>query len=90
MFCLHPQIFIHFTSQEEEIAKSEHQRRSLMLQKLVEEDHDWVKTEKTRAVVETLQSDIFSLQESIGLTCSTISKLIDEELQPQLIALTSG
>ncbi|KAI5671055.1 hypothetical protein M9H77_11419 [Catharanthus roseus] len=75
---------------EEEIAKSEHQRRSLMLQKLVEEDHDWVKTEKTRAVVETLQSDIFSLQESIGLTCSTISKLIDEELQPQLIALTSG
>lgn len=61
-----------------------------MLQKLEEEDHDWVKTEKTRSIVEKLQSDILSLQESISLTCSTISKLIDEELYPQLIAVISG
>lgn len=61
-----------------------------MLQKLEEEDHDWVKTDKTRSVVEKLQADILSLQESISLTCSTISKLIDEELYPQLIALISG
>lgn len=74
----------------EEITKSEHERRSQMLQKLEEEDHDWVKTEKTRSLVEKLQSDILSLQESISLTCSTISKLIDEELYPQLIALITG
>lgn len=75
---------------EEELTKLEHERKSLILQKLEEEDHDWTKTDKTRSMVESLQSNILSLQQSISSTCSTILKLIDEELHPQLIALTSG
>ena len=61
-----------------------------MLQKLEEEDHDWSKTDKARSVVESLQSDILSLQQSNSSTCSTILNLIDEELHPQLIVLISG
>uniref|UniRef100_A0A5B7B8N2 DUF632 domain-containing protein n=1 Tax=Davidia involucrata TaxID=16924 RepID=A0A5B7B8N2_DAVIN len=75
---------------DEEVTRLEHQRKSLLLQKQEDEDYDWTKTEKTRLSVETLQSDIICLQQSISRICSSISKLIDEELHPQLIALTSG
>ncbi|KAK9267175.1 hypothetical protein L1049_009595 [Liquidambar formosana] len=75
---------------EEEITKLEHERKSLLLQKQEDEDHEWTKTEKTRLSVESLQSDINFLQRSISRTCSSILKLIDEELHPQLVTLTSG
>ncbi|KAL3522807.1 hypothetical protein ACH5RR_015641 [Cinchona calisaya] len=81
---------LHRDVKEEELNKLEHERKLLMLQKLEEEDHDWTKTDKTRSMVENLQNDIQSLQKSISLMCSTILKLINEELHPQLIALTSG
>lgn len=68
----------------------EHEKKSLLLQKQEDEDRDWTKTEKTRSSVESLQSDIVCLKESISRSCSSISKLIDEELHPQLIAVTSG
>lgn len=68
----------------------EHERKSLLLQKLEDEDRDSTKIEKTRSSVEILQSNIVCLKESISRSCSTISKLIDEELHPQLIAVTSG
>ncbi|XP_059666060.1 protein ALTERED PHOSPHATE STARVATION RESPONSE 1 [Cornus florida] len=75
---------------EEEVTKFEHERKSLLLQKEEDENHDWTKTEKTRLSVETLQSDIIHLQQSISRTCSSILKLIDDELHPQLVALISG
>ncbi|KAK2994128.1 hypothetical protein RJ640_003651 [Escallonia rubra] len=75
---------------DEEIAKVEYEKKSLILQKLEEEDHDCTKTDKTRSLVESLQSDIIRLQQSISRTCSSILKLIDEELHPQLTELTSG
>lgn len=75
---------------EEETTKLELERKSLLLQRQEEEDHDGIKTEKTRFNVETLQSDINCLQQSISRTCSSILKLIDEELHPQLVVLTSG
>ncbi|KAK3020235.1 hypothetical protein RJ639_045471 [Escallonia herrerae] len=75
---------------DEEIAKVEYEKKSLILQKLEEEDHDCTKTDKTRSLVESLQSDIIRLQQSISSTCSSILKLIDEELHPQLTELTSG
>ncbi|KAM7500505.1 hypothetical protein LguiA_024919 [Lonicera macranthoides] len=75
---------------EEEITKLEHERKSILLRKLEDEDHDWTKIEKTRLSIESLQCDIRSLQQSISNTCSSILKLIDEELHPQLTALTSG
>ncbi|XP_027184624.1 nitrate regulatory gene2 protein isoform X2 [Coffea eugenioides] len=81
---------LHREVKEEELTKLEHEKKSLMLQKLEEEDHDWSKTDKARSVVESLQSDILSLQQSNSSTCSTILKLIDEELHPQLIVLISG
>ncbi|XP_027088332.1 protein ALTERED PHOSPHATE STARVATION RESPONSE 1 isoform X1 [Coffea arabica] len=81
---------LHREVKEEELTKLEHERKSLMLQKLEEEDHDWSKTDKARSVVESLQSDILSLQQSNSSTCSTILNLIDEELHPQLIVLISG
>ncbi|KAG8385225.1 hypothetical protein BUALT_Bualt03G0020000 [Buddleja alternifolia] len=74
---------------EEEIAKVEYGRKSLLLQRQ-EEEHDLAKAEKTRSTVESLQSYISSLQESIGKSYSTILNLISKELQPQLITLASG
>ncbi|KAG2688847.1 hypothetical protein I3760_09G112700 [Carya illinoinensis] len=75
---------------EEEITKLEHQRKSVMLQKQEDENHDWTKTEKTRLSVESLEADMVRLQQSISRICSSILELIDEELYPQLVALTSG
>ncbi|CAK9156106.1 unnamed protein product [Ilex paraguariensis] len=75
---------------DEEITKLEHERKSLLLQKQEDENYDWTKTERTRFSVESLQSDITCLQQSISRNCSTILGLIDEDLHPQLIALTSG
>ncbi|KAF5475069.1 hypothetical protein F2P56_006914 [Juglans regia] len=75
---------------EEEITKLEHQRKSFMLQKQEDENHDWTKTEKTRLSVESLEADMVRLQQSISKICSSILELIDEELYPQLVALTSG
>lgn len=75
---------------DEESTKLEHERKSLLLQKLEDEDRDSTKIEKTRSSVEILQSNIVCLKESNSRSCSTISKLIDEELHPQLIAVTSG
>ncbi|KAI3455945.1 hypothetical protein Pfo_012608 [Paulownia fortunei] len=74
---------------EEEIAKVEYGRKSLLLQRQ-EEEHDWTKAEKTRSTFESLQSYILSLQESIGRSSSTILMLINKELHPQLITLASG
>ncbi|KAK4440221.1 Nitrate regulatoryprotein [Sesamum alatum] len=74
---------------EEEISKVEYGRKSLLLQRQ-EEEHDWTKAEKTRSAFESLHSYILSLQESIGRSSSTISRLISKELHPQLIALASG
>ncbi|XP_057971351.1 protein ALTERED PHOSPHATE STARVATION RESPONSE 1 isoform X2 [Malania oleifera] len=75
---------------EEENAKSEYDKKSFLLQKQEDENYDWTKTEKTRSSVESLQSDIISLQQSISQTSSSILKLMDDELYPQLIAITSG
>ncbi|XVF00522.1 hypothetical protein REPUB_Repub04eG0008300 [Reevesia pubescens] len=74
---------------EEEITKLELERKLTLLQKQ-DENHDWTKTEKIRSTVENLEIDITRLQQSISETCSSILELIDEELYPQLVALTSG
>ncbi|KAI8546156.1 hypothetical protein RHMOL_Rhmol07G0095500 [Rhododendron molle] len=74
---------------DEGVTKLEHEK-ILLLQKQDDEDRDWTKTEKTRSSVESFQSDIVCLKESISRLCSSISKLIDEALHPQLIAVTSG
>ncbi|XWS67437.1 hypothetical protein CRYUN_Cryun04dG0006500 [Craigia yunnanensis] len=55
-----------------------------------DENHDWTKTEKIRSSVESLKTDIRHLQHSISAIGSSILELIDEELYPQLVALTSG
>lgn len=75
---------------EEELTKLEYERKSKLLQKQEEENQDCSKSEKTRFSVENLESDILRLQESISSTCSSIVKLIDNELYPQLCTLTSG
>ncbi|XP_075502896.1 protein ALTERED PHOSPHATE STARVATION RESPONSE 1-like [Primulina tabacum] len=80
---------LHKDVKEEVNAKVEFGRKSLLLQRQ-EEDHDWVKAEKTRLTVESLESYILSTQESINGSYSTISKLINEELHPQIVALASG
>ncbi|XP_021904674.1 uncharacterized protein LOC110819697 [Carica papaya] len=75
---------------EEELTKLEHERKSTLLQKQEDENHDSTKRDKTRLSVESLESDITCLRDSISMTSSSILKLIDEELHPQLVALTSG
>lgn len=79
-----------YVLQEEENAKLEYERKLLLLQKQEDENHDWAKTDKTRLTVEGLESDLVILQQSISRTCAVILTLIDEELHPQLVALTSG
>ncbi|XP_023520076.1 nitrate regulatory gene2 protein-like [Cucurbita pepo subsp. pepo] len=68
----------------------EHEKKALLLQKQEEEHYDWTKTEKTRQAVESLESDIVRLRQAIGEDCASILALMDEELYPQLVALTSG
>ncbi|KAK7281419.1 hypothetical protein RIF29_09402 [Crotalaria pallida] len=75
---------------EEGIAKLEFERKSLLLQKQEDENLDWVKIEKTRSSVESLESIIISQRQCISETTSSILELIDEELLPQLVALTAG
>lgn len=75
---------------EEENVKPEYERKLLLLQKQEDENHDWAKKEKTRLTVEGLGSDLAIQQESISGTCAAILTIIDEELHPQLVALTSG
>ncbi|KAF8034112.1 hypothetical protein BT93_C0406 [Corymbia citriodora subsp. variegata] len=75
---------------EEENTKLEYERKLLLLQKQEDENHDWAKMDKTRLTVEGLGSDIVILQQSISRTSAMILTLIDEELYPQLVALTSG
>ncbi|XVF68303.1 hypothetical protein PTKIN_Ptkin10aG0194100 [Pterospermum kingtungense] len=74
---------------EEEVTKLELERKLMLLQKQ-DENHDWTKTEKIRSSVENLETDLRHLQNSISTNCSSILELIDEELYPQLVALTSG
>ncbi|CAN1145716.1 Protein ALTERED PHOSPHATE STARVATION RESPONSE 1, partial [Linum perenne] len=75
---------------EEEITKLEFQKKSMLLVKLEQENHDWNKTEKIRSSVEELESELRKLRQSISGGCSYISELITVELYPQLIALVSG
>ncbi|XP_061344015.1 protein ALTERED PHOSPHATE STARVATION RESPONSE 1 [Gastrolobium bilobum] len=75
---------------EEGIAKLEFERKSLLLQKQEEENLDLVKIDKTRTSVEKLDSELISLRQTISETTTSILELIDEELLPQLVALTAG
>ncbi|GMY38049.1 nitrate regulatory gene2 protein [Fagus crenata] len=75
---------------EEEITKSEYARKSCLLEKQESDNNDWTKVQKTRSSVESLEADIVRLEDSISRICSSILELIDEELYPQLVALTSG
>uniref|UniRef100_A0A7N0VJ12 Nitrate regulatory gene2 protein n=1 Tax=Kalanchoe fedtschenkoi TaxID=63787 RepID=A0A7N0VJ12_KALFE len=75
---------------QEEITKLELQRKTSFLQRQEEEDPEWEHIGKTRLNVERLQSDVSCLEQSITDTCSSILKLIENELQCQLIILTTG
>lgn len=72
------------------MTKLEYARKSLLLQKQEDENHDGTKTEKTRLTVESLEAEIVRLQQSISRICSSMLELIDNELYPQLVMLTSG
>lgn len=75
--------------QEEELTKLEYERKSKLLQKQ-EDEGDCVKSEKTRFIVENLEADMLRLQQSISCICSSMVKLIDDEMYPQLCRLISG
>ncbi|OAY81810.1 hypothetical protein ACMD2_08862 [Ananas comosus] len=75
---------------EAEIAKFEHKKNTLSLQKLESGSHDMLKIASARSSIEELQCRIVSLEESIYSTCMSIAKLRDEELYPQLIELSTG
>ncbi|KAK7304070.1 hypothetical protein RJT34_15088 [Clitoria ternatea] len=75
---------------EEVIAALEFERKSSLLHKQEDENLDLVKIDKTRSSVEKLESDLISLRRCISETTSSILEIIDEELSPQLVALTAG
>jgi len=68
----------------------EFERKSSSLKKQEDENLDLVKIDKIRPNVEKLESDLISLRQCISETTSSILELIDEELLPQLVALTAG
>ncbi|XP_071722473.1 protein ALTERED PHOSPHATE STARVATION RESPONSE 1 [Rutidosis leptorrhynchoides] len=78
------------TLREEKGVSIEFEKKSELLVKQEDENYDWTKTDKTRSSVENLDTEIRRLQHSIHMTCSSILQMIDEELYPQLSALTSG
>ncbi|XP_027904410.1 nitrate regulatory gene2 protein [Vigna unguiculata] len=75
---------------EEGIVALEFDRKSSLLRKQEDENLDMVKIDKTRSCVEKLESDLISLRQCISETTSSILEMIDEELLPQLVALTAG
>ncbi|XP_047160080.1 nitrate regulatory gene2 protein [Vigna umbellata] len=75
---------------EEGIVALEFDRKMSLLQKQEDENLDMVKIDKTRSCVEKLESDLISLRQCISDTTSSILEMIDEELLPQLVALTAG
>ncbi|KAG5012251.1 hypothetical protein JHK86_024512 [Glycine max] len=75
---------------EEGIVALEFDRKSTLLCKQEDENLDIVKIDKTRSSVEKLESDLISLRQCISETTSSILEMIDEELLPQLVALTAG
>ena len=62
----------------------------MLLRKQEDENLDVVKIDKTRSSVDKLESDLISLRQCISDTTSSILEMIDEELLPQLVALTVG
>ena len=62
----------------------------MLLRKQEDENLDVVKIDKTRSSVDKLESDLISLRQCISDTTSSILEMIDEELLPQLVALTAG
>lgn len=68
----------------------EHERKSALLQKQDGETNDLSKMEKTRLSLESLETEIQRLEDSITTTRSCLLSLINDELYPQLVALTSG
>lgn len=68
----------------------EHERKTALLQKQDVETYDLSKTEKIRLSLESLETEIQRLEDSITTTCSCVLNLINDELYPQLVALTSG
>ncbi|RDY13616.1 Nitrate regulatory gene2 protein, partial [Mucuna pruriens] len=75
---------------EEGITALEFEKKSSLLRKQEDENLDSVKIDKTRSSVEKLESDLISLRSCISETTSSILEIIDEELLPQLVALTAG
>eukprot|EP00268_Persea_americana_P058772 TRINITY_DN7150_c0_g1_i3.p1 TRINITY_DN7150_c0_g1~~TRINITY_DN7150_c0_g1_i3.p1 ORF type:complete len:657 (+),score=186.57 TRINITY_DN7150_c0_g1_i3:1045-3015(+) len=75
---------------EEETAKFQLEKKTVLLHKQETGDQDWMKAENTRSSIETLQSEILCIQEAISSTCLSMLKLRDEELYPQLLELSSG
>ncbi|KAJ4982070.1 hypothetical protein NE237_032907 [Protea cynaroides] len=75
---------------QEELAKLEYEKKTLLLQKQEAEDQELPRIEKTQLSIECLQTDIMCLQQSISRTCASILKLRDEELHPQLVELALG
>ncbi|XP_068655484.1 protein ALTERED PHOSPHATE STARVATION RESPONSE 1-like [Aristolochia californica] len=75
---------------EEGIAQLQFEKKTLLLQKLEAGEHDQVGAENTRSSIQILESEISFLQHCISRTCSTIMKLRDEELYPQVVELSSG
>lgn len=72
------------------MTKLEHEKKSTLLKKQENENYNWIKAEKTRSCVENLECDIGRLQQSMSEHGSSILKLINEELYPQLVAIISG
>ncbi|KAL5220161.1 hypothetical protein ABZP36_024874 [Zizania latifolia] len=75
---------------DEECARLQYRKNSSLLQRLESGEHDKLHAEKVRDSIEELQTQIISLEEAVGLTCLSISKLRDEELYPQIIELSAG
>lgn len=68
----------------------EHSKRAEQLRKMEIRRADYIKTEKTKKVVEKLESQMMVSSQAIESTSDEIVKLREEELYPQLVELVKG
>jgi hypothetical protein len=76
--------------QDEKSARLQYKRCTSLLQKLESGEHDKLHAERVHDTVEELQTQIILLDEAMTLACLSISKILDEELYPQIIELSAG
>lgn len=79
-----------FLPQNAEMIKEEHEKRVALLRKQEAKGVDYMKVEKNKMEIESLESKMMVASQAIETTSSAIIELREVELFPQLLQLVTG